>query len=151
MNHQRFIDLAAAVALQSTCARKRCGSIIVVNETVVGSGFNSPPPDTPHRCLTVKASLAHPRADRTCCVHAEQRALFCFADWPTWPNQKPRLYFARLDDAGKLAPSGHPYCTACSRLALDRGIHEWVMLTTEGIRVWPAALFDELSHQEPTP
>jgi len=37
----------------------------------------------------------------------------------------------------------------CSRMALDVGIHEWIMLTGDGVQVWPAAVFDELSHQEP--
>ena len=38
-----YIDKAAEAALGSTCLRNRCGSIIVKNDEIIGSGFNSPP------------------------------------------------------------------------------------------------------------
>lgn len=38
-----YFTKAAQIALRSTCQRARCGSVIIQNDKIIGSGFNSPP------------------------------------------------------------------------------------------------------------
>jgi len=38
-----------------------------------------------------------------------------------------RLYFVRIDENGKPTHAGKPYCTICSKMALDAGICEFVL------------------------
>ncbi len=150
-----FLAIAAKMARSSTCARKKCGAVVVVDDRIVAGGWNGPAPGTNHRCFAVRPSEAHPRSDRTCCVHAEWRALLQYhrvshvLSASLDPAFRARLYFARLDDALQIAPSGPPYCTVCSRLALEVEISAWVMAVPDGIRVYPALEFDALSHEEP--
>lgn len=38
-----------------------------------------------------------------------------------------RLYFIRLDEIGNKLKAGKPYCTICSKMALDAGIAEFAL------------------------
>ncbi len=57
------------------------------------------------------------------------------------------LYFARIDGSGKIKKSGKPYCTVCSRLALDAGIAKFVLWHEEGIGEYPAEEYNRLSYE----
>lgn len=72
-----YIEKAAEIALQATCQRARCGCIIVENSEIIGTGFNSPPgeKENQRRCKNEKTSYHKKVTDKTCCVHAEQRAI----------------------------------------------------------------------------
>lgn len=68
------------------------------------------------------------------------------------PFKGSRLYFVRLDEKGKIAPSGVPYCTDCSKHLLDNGVEEFclwhakgVHLQGEGIYVYPMEEFHKES------
>jgi deoxycytidylate deaminase len=116
-----YIAKAAEIALQSTCQRARCGSVIVWDDEVIGSGFNSPPREQEHqrRCSCDKDSYHKKVTDKTCCVHAEQRAIMnALIDNPD-KIIGSRLYFIRLDEQGNPAKAGKPYCTICSKMTLD--------------------------------
>ncbi len=122
---------ACNTAQQSLCLRSKCGAVVVgkprfvqpgtsslFEGTLLGVGYNSPPQDDPvfRRCGETQPSRAHPKAGRTCCVHAEVRALLCA---PRSHVKGATLYFSRVDEKGILIPSGRPWCTECSKLALD--------------------------------
>ena len=72
-----YFDEAAKIALNSTCRRARCGSLIVRNDQIIGIGYNSPPKDeeSQRRCSYSKESYNKKVTDKTCCMHAEQRAV----------------------------------------------------------------------------
>ena len=57
------------------------------------------------------------------------------------------LYFARVDEKGILLPSGRPWCTECSKLALDLGVKTWVLWHAEGPAEYDAAHYDWLSNR----
>jgi len=42
--------------------------------------------------------------------------------------------------------SGKPYCTVCSRLALDNGIKEFVLWHTDGIKGYDTKEYNKLSY-----
>lgn len=73
----RYIEKAAEIASQATCERAHCGCVIVENNEIIGTGFNSPPGDKENqrRCKNDKTMYNKKVTDKTCCVHAEQRAI----------------------------------------------------------------------------
>ncbi len=144
---EKYLEEAARVALRSTCERDQCGCIIVAEGKIIGRGFNSPPgeKESQRRCSCDK-SLLHPKVtDKTCCVHAEQRAILDALR--TFPDQLlgATLYFARLDKQGIVLKSGKPYCTICSKMALDVGIGLFVLAHEHGITAYETEEYNLLS------
>ena len=123
------IAKAVDVAKKATCERAKCGSVIVQSGEVIGSGFNSPPRDIEEqrRCSMPKDSYHKKVTDKTCCVHAEQRAIMDALRKNPDRLIGSRLYFVRLDKNGTHSRAGEPYCTVCSKMALDVGISEFVL------------------------
>ena len=144
-----FLRDATKHARQSLCLRSKCGAIIVSNGTVIGAGYNAPPLGdiTARRCT--EEDYEHtkkPRSDKTCCIHAEWRAIMrALAHHPRCVKNAT-LYFMRIDDAGRPVRSGEPYCTVCSRLALDVGIASFVLWRSEGICVYDTHEYNERSY-----
>jgi len=130
-----YIKLAEKVAINSTCLRAKCGCVIVKTGEIIGRGFNSPPAEREdqRKCLIQKDSLDDKVADKTCCIHAEQRAIIDTLRKNPKKIIESRLYFARLDLNNNRVFSGKPYCTHCSKLALDAGISEFILFHKEGI------------------
>ncbi len=146
-NH--FLDLASKIALQATCLRDKCWSIIVKDKEIIWSGFNSPPAnqENQRRC-NVDKSKYHPKVkDTTCCIHAEQRAIIdtlkTNPDKITWS----RLYFVRLNIDGNIEPAGKPYCTICSKMTLDSWISEFVLLHPEWVCIYDTDEYNKLSFE----
>ena len=145
---RKYLDIAVKVAQDSNCLRAKCGAVIVSNKKVIGQGYNSPPQDV---CLEscIKDSLPVDfKSDKTCCVHAEQRAI---VDALVRNPEKiigSQIYFARLDEQNKIKPSGKPYCTICSKFTLDVGISEFIMMYhVGGIFTYDTKEFNDLSFQ----
>jgi deoxycytidylate deaminase len=140
-----FIDMAAEIALSSPCFRSRCGSVIVKDNKVIGSGFNSPPKDKAlDHCL--KDDLPKDfKSDKTCCIHAEQRAIMDALKNNHKEIIGSRLYFIRLDESGKKTRAGDPYCTICSKMALDAGLAEFVLWHEKGVCVYDTEEYNNLS------
>ena len=142
-----YLKKAAEVALNSSCLRSKCGSVIVKDDKIIGKGFNSPPLNkTLEHCL--KDSLPENfKSDKTCCVHAEQRAIInALKNYPSLLHGS-RLYFIRLDSDGNMKRAGKPYCTICSKLCLDVGISEFVLWHDDGICVYNTDEYNTLSFQ----
>ncbi len=143
---QKQLFLAANVAKNSTCFRSQCGSVIVSQDSIViGSGYNSPPQNcTLERCL--KDLLPQDfKSDKTCCLHAEQRAIR-----DAYKNQpldlvNATLYFIRLGESGEPLHAGEPYCTICSKDALDAKIYKFVLWHPEGIAAYETKEYNERS------
>jgi len=147
-----WFNKTAEVASRSLCRRALCGSIIVKDGEVLAEGFNSPPQnkDEYRTCLNEYDIPAGFRHDRTCCIHAEQRAI---------ENARKkgvdivgsRIYFVAVDRDGKMINATDMKCTICSRAVLDAGIAEFAFYTAEGVRIYEPAEVNELSYQYKTP
>lgn len=149
-----LFELAAVEARKSLCLRSSCGAVLVGHDGVVlGRGYNAPPRDdlSCRVCDTTAPSLAKPKSDRTCCVHAEWRALLEALQRPSDGLARATMVFARLDGAGQLKRSGKPYCTVCSRLTLDAGVGYWSLWHPEGIRLYGADEYHRLSERYDVP
>jgi deoxycytidylate deaminase len=144
---RKYIQKAAQIGLKSSCLRSRCGTVIVKTNQIIGTGFNSPPLDR-HPEVCRKDSLPiNFKSDKTCCVHAEQRAIMEALRKNPDKVKGSRLYFIRIDEKGEIKKSGQPYCTICSKMALDVGIAEFVLWHEEGICVYDTEEYNELSFQ----
>jgi deoxycytidylate deaminase len=148
MNHQDYFSLAGEEAKKALCLRDKCGAVIVLDGDIVGRGYNAPPGDdvSERRCHLELTYSDKPKSDRTCCMHAEWRAIL-----DAVANGKAKgsaLYFVRVDTLGNLKYSnGVPYCTVCSRLALDTGIAFFALYTKEGGKVWDTKKYNDLSYE----
>ena len=142
----RFIDKAVEVAKMATCERAKCGSIIVKTNTIIGKGFNSPPGnlESQRKCSCSKDSYDKKVTDKTCCVHAEQRAIIDSLKRHNSGLKGSRMYFIRMEN-NKPVNAKEPYCTHCSKLALDVGISEFVLLKDEGVCVYDTEEYNLLS------
>ncbi len=55
------------------------------------------------------------------------------------------MFFSRVDDEGQMIFSGSPYCTRCSKDALDLKISKWVLKHEDGIYIYGAEEYNNLS------
>jgi dCMP deaminase len=123
--HQFFIDIAKAYAKQSTCIRRRYGSVIVdpTSKLQISAGFNGAPRSKAH-CTDegwcVREALGIPQGkDYTFCRsnHSEQNALiFC-----KQPTQDCILYLYGEDVTTGMPINAVP-CFQCTKLLLNAGI-----------------------------
>jgi len=143
----KFIDEAAKVALNATCTRSKCGCVIVKDGKIIGEGFNSPARglESQRRCDNSKDSYDKKVTDKTCCVHAEQRAIMDALKKNSSKIAGSRLYFIRLDENDVKIMAGQPYCTICSKMALDSGIAEFVLWHESGMTVYATDEYNDLS------
>lgn len=142
-----YMNQAARQARGSFCGRSRCGSVIIGKSGgFIGEGFNSMPGNVCGPCF--KDGLpANFKSDKTCCIHAEQRAIMnALAEYPS-QIKGSRLYFVRIGNTGEILKAGKPYCTICSKMALDVGIAEFVLWHEEGITIYDTKEYNDLSFQ----
>jgi deoxycytidylate deaminase len=145
--HEAFFHLAAKVAEKALCKKDKCGSVIVLNNKVIGRGYNAPPLDdiSKSKCHLNLVDSPKPKSDRTCCVHAECRAII-----DALRNEKniegSTLYFTRVDAEGNILKSGAPYCTLCSRTALDCGVKYFALWHESSIKLYDTVEYNELSY-----
>ena len=125
-----YFQLAAEQARKATCLRARCGSVIIAeNGSVIGEGSNAPPRNDENNryCATQFDTSKKPKYDVTCCVHAEWNAIFDMLKRHPDKADGATLYFMRVDENGNFTGAGVPYCTVCSRLALQSGIQYFAL------------------------
>lgn len=129
-NHKIFFKQAGIEARKATCRRAKCGSIIVdKNCEIIGRGFNAPPLglESQRYCDAELNISVKPKYDKTCCIHAEWNAIIdALKNNPDKINGST-LYFMRVDNDGSFTDSGDPFCTVCSRLALQSGIKTFAL------------------------
>ncbi|MCA9477838.1 MAG: hypothetical protein KC535_01690 [Nanoarchaeota archaeon] len=146
---QAFLESSVQAAKKATCQRSKCGSVIVKDGEVIGEGWNTPPGEveSQRRCHLKKSSYDLKVTDKTCCVHAEQRAIMDALRRHPEKINGARLYFVRLGANDEKTRSGKPYCTICSKMALDVGLSEFVLWREEGFCVFDTQEYNDLSYE----
>lgn len=113
-----YMGIAAAVAERSNCVRRKVGALVVVEKSIISTGYNGSPMGVTNcsdggcpRC----ASDAEPGAgyDTCICVHAEQNAFLLAAR------------NGNSTDGGTLYTTLRP-CFGCTKEAIQAGIREIV-------------------------
>ncbi|MFA5086807.1 MAG: NUDIX domain-containing protein [Candidatus Paceibacterota bacterium] len=143
----KWMREAANSAERALCLNAKCGAVIVKDDEIIGSGYNAPPLDKEENRMCGKEIINDkPNYDKTCCVHAEWRAITSALKNDPTKIKGAKLYFARINDQGEIIKSGQPYCTVCSRLALDAGIDKFVLWHAAGIGEYGADEYNQLSY-----
>jgi len=123
--HKQFFIEAQKIAQQATCSRAKCGSVIIsADGELIGRGFNAPPhnDESQRMCDVTLDKTIKQNNDKTCCVHAEWNAIIDALKHHGDKIDGSTLYFMRVGDDGEFTEAGDPYCTVCSRLALESGV-----------------------------
>jgi hypothetical protein len=123
--HEQFFEAARKVAARATCNKAHCGAVIVSKDSrVIGEGYNAPPlgDESQRMCDVSLDKTIRQNNDKTCCVHAEWNAIIDALKHHADKIEGSTLYFMRVDDKGEFTEAGDPYCTVCSRLALESGV-----------------------------
>lgn len=145
---ERWMVEAGRVAEQALCLKAKCGTVIVSGGDIIGIGYNAPALDKEDNrmCLEIFPN-GKPKYDKTCCIHSEWRAIIDALK--NYPDRivGSKLYFTRVDENGNLIRSGKPYCTVCSRLALDCGVSKFLLYHKEGICEYNTDEYNKISYQ----
>ncbi len=142
-----WMSKAAQIAEKALCLKAKCGTVIVKDGEVIGSGYNAPPLDKEENRMCGKDfGVGKPKYDKTCCMHAEWRAILDALERNSEKLKGSRLYFTRVDESGKIKKSGKPFCTVCSRMALDADIEKFVLWHEEGMCEYPTGEYNVSSY-----
>ena len=146
--HPYFVE-AGRVAQSATCINGNCGTIIVKDSEIIGQGYNGPAfNDEANRTCDRQWDLSvKPRFDKTCCTHAEWRAIIDACKRNPDKITGSTLYFMRVDHVGRFTDAGDPYCTTCSRLTLESGIAKFVLWNNEGADLYDSAEYNRKSYE----
>lgn len=87
------------------------------------------------------------KSDKTCCIHAEQRAIFDALKMYPSQIEGSHLFFIRLDDENNPKVSGAPYCSICSKMALDVGIATFHLWHSNGWTAYDTDEYNKLTFQ----
>lgn len=148
--HRQFITAAIAEAKRATCDRRKCGSVLVKDGEIIGRGNNTPPGNLKsQRRFRVEKETYHTKVtDKTCCVHAEQRAIMLALQNHGVRVKGSTLYFVAVDPAGAVLFSDEPYCTICSKLALDVGLRYFVLQhRPQQLMAYETEYYNQLSYK----
>lgn len=129
---------------KSFCLSSQCGCVIVKNGLIIGRGTNSPPGNVKIDKCEKDDLPPNFRSDKTCCVHAEERAIMDALALGKSMLAGSTLFFIRKKFGEKVF-AGKPYCTICSKLALDVGISEFVLWHENGITAYDTKEYNVLS------
>lgn len=146
---ERYLNEALKECAHSHCLSSQSGCVIVNNGLIIGRGTNSPPCDETISACVKDELPSNFRSDKTCCVHAEQRAIMDAISLGKNLVKGSTLYYIRKKFGEKVF-AGKPFCTICSKLALDVGISAFVLWHEKGITSYGAREYNELSfaHRE---
>jgi deoxycytidylate deaminase len=140
---EEYLRMAVDVAMSSTCFRSKSGCVIMNDGELIGSGYNSPPNGmTLEECFKDRVKL---NKDRTCCVHAEQRAIFNALRHKPVKLPGSSIYYVRLDLNDNELLNDDPDCSMCSKVVYDVGISEFIMRKREGVVAYSAREFNDVS------
>ena len=128
-----YLDIAAAVASRSTCARRQYGAVIVKNDAIVSTGYNGSARATTNcsdlgYCYREANNIPHGERYEKCkAVHAEANAIIHAS---REQMVGATLYLSGWEN-GKRIENPQP-CEMCERMIINSGIRK--VVTCEGER-----------------
>ncbi|MDR3557171.1 MAG: deaminase [Syntrophobacteraceae bacterium] len=132
---QYYLDIARAVAMRSTCLRRRFGAVIVKNDQIISTGYNGAPRQTTNcidlgSCLRQQKNIPPGQNYELCrAVHAEMNAVI---HAPRLDMAGADLYLVGLEvENGELVTPGIP-CLLCKRVIINAGINRVVLPDVPG-------------------
>ena len=150
MDDSQILKECIIEANKSTCKRAKGGSVIIKDGKVVARGFISPPAEmeSQRRCTKDKYTAYDVKVtDKTCCMHAEQRAIFDLLKSES-DYSGCDIYFVRLDEDGEPRKARLIYCTICSKMALDVGIENFCLFNGQRFVKYKTEHYNNLSYEK---
>lgn len=150
-SHSYYFEKAAEQARHAKCYRAKCGSIIVsTGGQIIGSGYNAPPlNDESQRYCNAEFNLTDkPKYDKTCCVHAEWNAIINCLKENANKIKGSTLYFMRVDENGNWTDAGQPFCTVCSRLAMEAGVAYFALWVNNEPKIYPTDEYNKVTYSK---
>lgn len=114
-----YLNMLPLVAARSTCLRRQIGAILTVNNRIIGTGYNGPPPGYPHceQCIKDIKGYASGTHQLECpASHAELNAIAHCARHGVQTNGA-HLYIS-------VTP-----CSYCAKIIVQSGIHSVTVAT----------------------
>lgn len=144
-----YFEAAAKIAKKASCRRAKCGTVIVQNGKIIGQGHNGPALgiESSRTCDRQFNLTLKPKYDKTCCIHAEWRAILDACKRNASQISGSVLFFMRIDQKGNFTDAGEPYCTTCSRLALESGVEKFALWNNGGADIYSALEYDNKSYE----
>ena len=120
------------------------------NGEIIGEGYNAPPlNDVNQRKCNCKFDLSiKPKYDKTYCIHAKWNAIINALKMNGSRIDCETLYFMRVDENGNWEPSaGKPFCTVCSRLALQSGLANFALWVDNKPKIYTTSDYNDESYK----
>ena len=118
-----YLDLAETVSNSSTCIYKKCGAVLVKNDTVITTGYTGAPRG---RQNCIDTEICTKDINGFCrAIHAEMNAVLFASRADTYGSS---LYVVRIDvdkegkDIGYV--ENHDCCEFCKMLLINSGIRD---------------------------
>lgn len=149
-NHLFYFEKAAEQARLATCHRAKCGALVVSKDgEILCEGFNAPAlnDESLRRCDRVYDLTIKPKYDKTCCIHAEWNAIINALKNHGNKIDGGTLYFMRVDKDGNFTDAGKPFCTVCSRLAVQSGLGYFALWVEDKPKIYDVKLYDTDSYE----
>ena len=128
-----YLDIAEIVSERSTCLRRRFGSIIVKNDSIVATGYNGAPRGRKN-CSDLasckREEMNIPRGERyELCrsVHAEANAIIAA---PRDQMLGATVYLVCIDTVSGNLEAGTNSCMMCKRQIINAGIETVIVRDT---------------------
>lgn len=146
---EKYFIIAWEIAKNATCERSKCWCVIIKDDEIIWQWRNTPPHhlESQRRCNCDKNSYHRKVTDKTCCIHAEQRAIIDALKSNPDKIEGSDLYFMRLDKEWNMSKSWNPYCTICSKMALDTWIKHFLLRHEEWMAEYDTEEYNLLSYQ----
>ncbi len=132
---QYYLDIARAVAMRSTCLRRRFGAVIVKNDQIISTGYNGAPRQTANCidlgcCIRQQRNIPSGQNYELCrAVHAEMNAVIHASRLELAGSD---LYLLGLEvKTGELASPVIP-CLLCKRVIINAGINRVILPDGQG-------------------
>jgi dCMP deaminase len=151
---QYYVDIARAVAMRSTCLRRRFGAVIVKNDQIISTGYNGAPRQTSNcvdlgYCYRQEQNIPSGQNYELCrAVHAEMNAVIHAS---RLDMVEADLYLVGIEvESGQLVSQIVP-CLLCKRVIINAGISRVVLPERSGafkyIDVDDWTMEDRISHR----
>jgi len=142
---KEHILAAAEEAKKSTCKKSQRGTVIIKNGEIIGRGHNKVTIEKLCNPCIREGIKDNSRVELCPALHAEQIAIFD-ALRKGKDLEGSRIFHIKVKD-GRIMPSEDVSCTVCSRLVLEAGIGEFVLLDKNGLALYSTEEFNRKSFE----
>lgn len=120
-----YTEIAKAVAMRSTCLRRRFGAVIVKNDQIISTGYNGAPRQTTNcidlgYCVREEMKIPSGQNYELCrAVHAEMNAVIHAS---RMDMTEADLYLVGIEVESGLPVANVMPCLLCKRVIINAGI-----------------------------